>query len=83
MQTTLRSNIATNVAVFFPFSQQCGQPPPAEPDDSSQPGRGVRTHSAAAARGNCGRHNGHQVPEHCSGNPHRAQREGVCQHYGR
>lgn len=60
------------------LSEQCGQPPPAQPDDRRQPGRGLWPNSAPPTGGDGCSHHGHQVSEHCSRDPHRASWEGVC-----
>lgn len=50
---------------------QCGESPPAQSDDGGQSGSGVRPDPAPATGGDRGCHHGHQVPEHCSGDPDR------------
>lgn len=49
-----------------------------KPDDRIQPGCHLWAHADALARGNCGRHDEHQVPEHCGGDTYRELHQGYC-----
>lgn len=49
---------------------------PVQPDDGIQPGRHLWADADAVTRGNCGRHDEHQVPEHCGGNTYRELHQG-------
>lgn len=55
---------------------QCFHTKPEQPDDRVQPGCHLWANPDAVARGDCGRHDEHQVPEYCGGNSYRELQQG-------
>lgn len=56
--------------------KQCGKSSSTESDDRRQPRCGLWADSAPSSGGDSGSHHGHQIPKYCSGDPHRAPRQG-------